>query len=94
MRRSDERFRQALEPLEGRPPPDDIPTGWLDRVLKKQIVVHTVQDQSIEGVLMEATVDGVILRAARLLDSGGKGTSMAGEVWVPRTNIAFAQLDE
>ncbi len=67
---------------------------WLERVLKKKIVVHTRNDQSIEGVLMEQTRDGVILRAAQLLGSDGKRTTMAGEVFVPRENIAFAQLDE
>ena len=89
MRRSDERFQDALNGIQ---PP--APVLWLDRVLKKKVVIHTVQDQSIEGVLMEATDDGVILRAARLLGSGGVSTSMAGEVWVPRASIAFAQLDE
>jgi hypothetical protein len=67
---------------------------WLDGVLRKKVIVHTRQDQSIEGVLMETTVDGLILRAARLLDASGKGTSMAGETFVPRENVAFAQLDE
>lgn len=68
---------------------------WFKRVLKKRIIVHTVTDQSIQGVLMEQTHDGVILRAAELLRAEGqKATSMAGETFIPREQIAFAQLDE
>jgi hypothetical protein len=89
LRGRDERFQQALNGL-GR---DAAPT-WLDRVMRKKVVLHTLNDQSIEGVLMEQTVDGVILRASVLLGSDGKRTTMAGEVFVPRENIAFAQLDE
>jgi len=78
--------------------PDDrlhaAPSMWLERVMKKRITVHTRQDQTIEGVLMEQAQDGVILRAAQLLKEGGKATPMAGETWVPRENVAFAQLDE
>jgi small nuclear ribonucleoprotein (snRNP)-like protein len=70
------------------------PEAWLARVLKKKIVVHLKNDQSIEGVLMEQTQDGVILRAAALLGNDGKRTPMAGETFVPRENVAFAQLDE
>lgn len=85
--RSDERFHDALTGLHES-------ESWLGRVLKKRIVVHTQQDQSIEGVLMEQVADGLILRAANLLGSDGKKTTMAGEVFIPRENIAFAQLDE
>lgn len=70
------------------------PDRWLQRVLKKRIVVHTRAGLSIDGVLMEHTEDGLILRAAKLLGDDGKQTSMAGETWVPRENVAFAQLDE
>jgi hypothetical protein len=73
---------------------DAAPAGWLDRVMKKKILVHTRQDQSIEGVLMEQAVDGIILRASALLGENGKRTTMGGEVFVPRENVAFAQLDE
>jgi hypothetical protein len=71
------------------------PATWFESVLKKRIVVHTNHDQSIEGTLMEQTADGVILRAAKLLgETEQAGTTMAGEVFVPRENVAFAQLDE
>jgi hypothetical protein len=67
---------------------------WFKTVLKKRILVHTRNDQSIEGVLMERTRDGIILRASKLLRAEGRETPMAGEVFVPRENIAFAQIDE
>lgn len=88
--RQDEKFHQALQALEN----GNGNRSWLDRVMRKRIVVHTRDDQSIEGVLMERTEDGVILRAAKLLNGAGPPTQMAGETWVPRENVAFAQLDE
>lgn len=70
------------------------PNEWLTLVLKKRITVHTRDSQSIEGSLMEKTDDGLILRAAKWLNSGARPTTMAGEVFIPRENVAFAQLDE
>lgn len=70
------------------------PNDWLHLVLKKRITVHTQDSNSIDGTLMESMDDGVVLRAAKWLNSGGPPTSMAGEVWIPRENIAFVQLDE
>jgi hypothetical protein len=74
--------------------PASEPDPWLARVLKRQIIVHTRSDQSIEGVLMEQSPDGLILRAAYLLEDNGRKTSIAGETWVPRGNVSFAQLAE
>lgn len=71
-----------------------LSTPWLSRVLKRKIIVHTRESQSIEGILWEQSRDGVILRAAKLLGENGTATSMAGEVFVPRENVAFAQRDE
>lgn len=67
---------------------------WFSKVLKKKVIVHTKDSQSIEGVLMDQSADGLILRASSLLGEGGRKTSMAGETFVPRENVAFAQLDE
>lgn len=67
---------------------------WLESVLTKRIVVHLKNDQSIDGSMVAEMHDGVILRAARLLNDGAPATSMAGEVFVPRENVAFVQLDE
>jgi hypothetical protein len=83
-------FDQSLQALAALP----AAGPWFGRVLKRQIIVHQKSGDSIEGVLMEQTTDGIILRAANLLRDGGEKTSMAGEVFVPRENVAFAQLDE
>jgi len=76
--------------------PEPEPEAWVPRVLKKRILVHLDTDQSLQGVLMEQTTDGLILRAAKLLndDAEGSGTSLAGEVFVPSGRVVFAQLDE
>lgn len=87
--RSDARFQESLDQLH-----DRKPESWLDRVLKKRILLHLQNDQSVEGVLMEQVTDGVILRAAKLRGNDGKVTPMDGETWVPRDQIAFAQIDE
>lgn len=71
-----------------------MPGRWFKQALKKKIVVHLVNDQSIEGALMATTRDGVILRAGVLLGADGKRTQMAGETFIPREKVAFAQLDQ
>lgn len=68
--------------------------SWLESTLKKRIVVHLCDGLTIDGTLMEQAADGVILRAAKLLGDDKRETLMAGETFVPRENIAFAQLDE
>jgi hypothetical protein len=88
--RQDEKFQEALHAMK---------TGnghgsWLDRVMKKRIVVHTRDSMTIAGVLMEQTEDGIILRAAEMLEDGGRKTSLGGETWIPRETVAFAQIDE
>lgn len=70
------------------------PNNWLDRVLRKRVTVHTKDNMSFEGSLWEQTDDGVILRAAQLLNTNGAPTPLPGEVWIPRVNVAFAQIDE
>lgn len=71
-------------------------TAWLERILKKKVVVHLDTDQSIEGVLMELAEDGLILRAAKLLSNDGavEDTGLGGETFVPSGRIVFVQLDE
>lgn len=72
------------------------PAAWIERVLKKRVLVHLDTDQSIQGVLMEQAEDGLILRAAKLLSNEAdvEDTMIAGETFVPQERIVFAQLDE
>lgn len=67
---------------------------WLEAVMTKRIIVHLRDDSTIDGSLMANTSDGIILRAAQLLTAGNSPVAMAGEVFIPRENVAFAQLDE
>lgn len=67
---------------------------WLESVIARRITVHTSTNASIEGSLASTTADGLLLKAARMLGgTDGKGTPMAGDVFIPRTNVAFVQLD-
>ena len=68
--------------------------SWLKGVVQQRIIVHTISDQSIDASLVAVMKDGIVLRAAKLLSNVGPATAMSGEVFVPRGNIAFAQLDE
>lgn len=72
------------------------PGTWLERAMKRSILVHTLADMSIRGVLMEKAEDGLILRAARLLsdDAEGSGTALAGETFIPHAQVHFCQLDD
>ena len=75
----------------------DVETGpveWIESVLRKRIIVHLKNGDSIDGSLWETMDDGIVLRAAQLLNAEGPATTMAGEVFIPRENVAFAQLDE
>lgn len=66
---------------------------WLTRKTLSRIVLHTVADQTFEGVLYSQDRDGVTLRAAFLVEEGRK-TPLAGETWLPRESVLFAQHDE
>lgn len=68
--------------------------SWFQAVLTKQVILHLKDDNTIEGALMAVTGDGVILRTAELRNRDNAPVAMAGEVFIPRENIAFAQLDD
>jgi len=64
---------------------------WIDRALRRRVLVHTSEDQTIDGVLMAATPDGVVLANAKFHEPD---VGFAGEVWVPREKVRFLQLPE
>lgn len=66
--------------------------SWLRHQLAHSVLVHTTSDQSIAGVLEEVARDGVILRAARFLDSSDAQVPLAGETFIPREKIALVQI--
>lgn len=85
---------QAMDDLRAELDEVREPNEWIESVLRKRIIVHLKNDQSVDGSLVATMDDGIILRAAQLLNSGSAPTAMAGEVFIPRENVAFAQLDE
>ncbi|MGP8180845.1 MAG: hypothetical protein ACLP1E_08715 [Acidimicrobiales bacterium] len=70
---------------------DPEPT-WLERMMRERVVVHTLKGDSIEGLLSETGNDGVVLHVAVMLQREGNGIPLAGEIWIPREQVAFAQL--
>jgi hypothetical protein len=66
------------------------PAGWLEGATSARLVVHTVEGKSIEGTLALAAVDGLVLRAAVLVEPG-KSVPMAGEVFVPKAQVLMVQ---
>jgi len=69
------------------------PHEWLESVMTKRLIVHLKNDLTIDGSLVARMDDGVVLRAARLLGQGTQPTPLAGEVFVPREQLLFVQLD-
>lgn len=62
--------------------------GWVQRVRAERVLVHTVEGQTVEGVLREWSRDGLVLAAAHLVDHG---TDLAGEVFVARERVLMIQ---
>lgn len=67
------------------------PDGWLSQRMHRRVIVHTADERSIEGLLAGEWPDGLVLRAATYLETGAE---LAGEVWVPRRQVLFAQVSE
>lgn len=66
--------------------------SWLKQTTGRTILLHLKDADSIEGILLGEYEDGLLLRHATMHKSGGGiGTEMAGEVFVPRTQVVLAQ---
>jgi hypothetical protein len=63
---------------------------WLRRATKTELLVHTVDERTIKGVLVETGREGLILRAAAYLE-GQSSIPLAGETYIPRERVAFVQ---
>lgn len=64
--------------------------SWLARTTAERVIVHTTEDQSFEGLMVEGGPAGVVLDAVRLLQDGGN-VDMAGTVWVPGSKVHLIQ---
>ncbi len=69
--------------------------SWFKAVTGHRVLLHLKDDNSIEGVLVDRPYrDGLALRGAELRVGQNSPTTMGGEVFVPRENIAFVQRDD
>lgn len=63
--------------------------SWLDRVMGERVLVHTTDNQTIDGSLMAVQLDGLILRAATLHTD--QPIPLSGELFVPRAKVSLVQ---
>lgn len=73
--------------------------SWLKRRVARRVLVHTIDEHTFEGLLVVVAGDGLVLRAARHIDEGPDGKTVAtplqGEVWIDRLQVRLVQvLDE
>lgn len=66
---------------------------WLRRRLASNVTVHLTTGDTVAGFLEETGRDGIILRAARYLDTDVQVT-MAGELFIPKDKITMVQLGD
>lgn len=64
------------------------PTSWLEDVTRTRILVNTVDGQTLEGSLVRADADGIIIDAARHADAN---QTIAGVAFIPRERICWIQ---
>lgn len=57
------------------------------------MTVHLTTGDTVAGFLEETGRDGIILRAARYLDTDSQ-VPMAGELFIPKDKILFVQLGD
>lgn len=71
------------------PPAPD--RDWLARLVRTEVIVHTVSGGSIRGFAQELSGGAVGLTAALYLGDGGSTTPVDGGAVVPREQIAWVQ---
>lgn len=64
--------------------------SWINRLVKRSVVVHTSTGASIRGVLVGVYRDSLVLAHAIYLDQGGN-VDVDGEAVVPRSNVSWIQ---
>ena len=64
---------------------------WLRSRTGSPVIVHCRDGASIQGVLLEAWHDGVLLAAPKHLGEGAPA-QLAGQAYIGRDNIAFVQV--
>jgi hypothetical protein len=64
---------------------------WLRQKMGRRVLVTTIRDTTVEGVLVRDYADGVVLLGAELHQAHGDPQQLAGEFFVPRAEVAFIQ---
>jgi len=65
--------------------------GWVRRLERESVVVHTKDDRSIKGVLMRAHNDCLVLTQYRYLSETASDELLPGEAVVLRANVSWIQ---
>ena len=64
--------------------------SWLRRSRPAlPVIVHTRDDQSLKGVQVRRSRDGILLGAPELVPEDGPPMPLAGQTWVPMGNVRF-----
>lgn len=66
---------------------------WLNRLVRKNVVVHMASGVSLRGVLVGVYADSMVLVHAEWL-SADAVTPVDGEAVIPRSNVAWVQILE
>ncbi len=66
--------------------------GWLRRRTKRRVLVHTVDDLSIAGVLMWTGREGVVLTMSTMRGDDSEDVELAGDQWISADRIRFVQV--
>jgi hypothetical protein len=62
----------------------------ISRYVRRRVVIHTIDEQSLRGRLVSVTVDGITLEEAELL-AGSEVAVIQGRTFVPRANVSWVQ---
>lgn len=65
--------------------------GWLRRLEREQVVVHTKDDRSLKGVLVNAHKDCLVLTQYHYLSETTSNDPLPGEAVVLRDNVSWLQ---
>ena len=66
---------------------------WVKKHQLQRVLVHTVGNETIDGLLLGEEPGAIILVQSSFVDSSDSAgpVPMAGEVYVPRGRVAFIQ---
>lgn len=61
---------------------------WLEEATRTRVLVNTIDGQTIEGSLVRADADGIVVDAARHADAQ---QTIAGVAFIPRERVSWVQ---